>query len=172
MRSYRFWIGIIVSLLFFGILVYRIDLGDIADNLRVANYFYIVPAIILYFISVWFRTLRWQLLLAPMKNVPVRRLYPVVIVGYMANNLLPVRLGELVRSYYLGHREGVSKSAGLATILVERVFDGLTLLFFLFLSSLALPFRSIVQALADDAGVPALTLILAATVPFIVVLSL
>ena len=172
MRSYRFWIGIIVSLLFISILFYRIDLGDIVDSLRNADYIYIIPAIFLYFVSVGFRTLRWQLLLAHMKNIPLARLYPVVIVGYMANNLLPIRLGELVRSYYLGQREHISKSAGLATILVERVFDGLTLLFFLFLSSLALPFRSIVQGLANDAGVPTLTLVLAATVPFMVVLTL
>ena len=59
---------------------------------------------------------------------PVTRLYPVVIIGYMSNNLLPARLGELVRSYYLAQREGVSGSSALATIAVERVYDGVTLL--------------------------------------------
>ena len=54
----------------------------------------------------------------------------MVAVGYMANNLLPVRLGELVRSYYLARREPVRASTALATIIVERVFDGLVLLFF------------------------------------------
>ena len=55
-----------------------------------------------YFIGVWFRAMRWQFLLNPLRDFPVRRLYPIVIIGYAANNLLPMRLGELVRSYYSG----------------------------------------------------------------------
>ena len=52
----------------------------------------------------------------------------MVVVGYMANNLLPMRLGEVVRAYLLGSREGVEKTTALTTILLERVFDGLTLI--------------------------------------------
>ena len=99
------------------------------EALKGAHYVYVLPAVILYFISVYFRTYRWKYLLSPVGTFTVSRLYPVVMVGYMANNLLPVRLGELVRAYYLGKQEKVSMSATLGTILVERVYDGLTLLF-------------------------------------------
>ena len=68
-----------------------------------------------------------------------RRLFPVVVIGYMANNLLPMRLGEVVRSYYLGEREDISKSSALATIFIERVFDALTLLFFVAVVAVFVP---------------------------------
>ena len=68
--------------------------------------------------AVGFRTLRWRLLLSHLKSIPTTRLFPVVVVGYMANNLSPARRGELVRSYYLSRRERCSASAALATIAV------------------------------------------------------
>ena len=128
--NWRFWLGLAGSLLFLFILLFKLDLREIGDALKDANYWYVAPAIGLYFIAVYFRALRWRYLLSPLGSVEVQRLYPVVIIGYMANNLLPARLGEFVRSYYLARREGFSASTGLATIAVERVYDGLTLLAF------------------------------------------
>ena len=110
-----------------------------------------------------------------LKPIPPRRLYSVVVVGYMANNLLPMRLGEVVRSYYLGQREGLSTSAGLATIVVERVFDMLTLLFFLAAASLALPIGGLLRDIAQDPGVSSflfILIILVATVLFPLALGL
>ena len=46
-----------------------------------------------------------------------------LLVGYLANNILPARLGELVRSHYLGDREGISRASALGTVVVERVVD-------------------------------------------------
>ena len=166
MRSRRLWFGLAVSLVFLLLLFLRVDLRDTVRSLGEANYLFVVPAIALYFVAVVFRALRWRFLLSHLKPIPVDRLLPVVVVGYMANNLLPVRLGEVVRSYYLGQREGVSKSAALATIAVERVFDGVTLLFFLAAASVVLPLGGLVQDLAQDTGIPALLLIAGTTVPF------
>jgi uncharacterized protein (TIRG00374 family) len=67
----------------------------------------------------------------------MRRLFPVVVIGYMGNNVYPARAGEVIRAYVLRRREGVSISASLATIIVERVFDGLVMLIFVFVG---LPF--------------------------------
>ena len=114
------------------------DLDEISDALSQANYFFVIPAIALYFVAVFFRALRWRYLLSPLGNFSLVRLYPVVVIGYMANNLLPARLGELVRSYYLARRERVGASAALATVAVERVYDGMTLLAFGVGSGLAL----------------------------------
>ena len=74
-----------------------------------------------------FRALRWQSLIAPIQPVPLRRLSAYMLVGYLANNVLPARLGELVRSHYLGDREGISRSATLGTVVVERVVDTVVL---------------------------------------------
>ncbi len=117
------------------------DFSSLGSSLREANYAFLIPAVALYFVSVWFRTLRWQYLLRNTKAIPQRRLYPVVVIGYMANNLLPVRLGELVRAYFLGTKENVSKTTALATIVVERTFDGVTLLLFAMALAMFLPMQ-------------------------------
>jgi len=115
-----------------------VDLDEIRDALSQANYSFVVPAIALYFVAVFFRALRWRYLLSPLGSFSLGRLYPVVVIAYMANNVLPARLGELVRSYYLARRERVSASAALATVAVERVYDGVTLLAFGAVSGLVL----------------------------------
>jgi hypothetical protein len=117
------------------LLLYQVDIGDLKDALREANYYLLAPSIVVYFIAVFFRAIRWRYLLSPMGRFPVNRLYPVVVIGYMANNLLPVRLGEFVRSYYLARREDVNTSSTLATVAVERIYDGITLLAFAALSA-------------------------------------
>ena len=91
----------------------------------------------IYFLAVWGRTWRWHYLLRSIKNVPLRGLFPVVVIGYMGNNVYPFRAGEVIRAYVLKRNEDISISASLATIIVERIFDGLVMLMFVFV---ALPF--------------------------------
>ena len=180
--SKRLWLGLAVTLVFLGLLFFRVEPGEpvnisyrfdleaMVRTLRDANYAFVAPGIALYFLAVVFRTIRWRFLLSHLKPIPVGRLFPVVVVGYMANNLLPVRLGEVVRGYYLGQREGVSKSAALATIGLERVFDGLTLL--LLLAAAALVKDNLLQDLAEWSGAPVYLLVLGAVAPFVIVLTL
>ncbi len=85
----------------------------------------------IWFLSAAVRSLRWHYLLRGLANLSTATLYPIVIIGYMANNLLPLRTGELVRAYVLGERYKVSKISTLGTIAVERVFDGIVLVGFL-----------------------------------------
>ena len=127
-RNWRFWIGLGVSLILLLVLLYQVDLSEVGDALANANYLYLAPSIALYFVAVYFRAVRWRYLLSPMKVLQVGRLYPVVVIGYMANNLLPARLGELVRAYYLARREPINASSALGTVAVERVYDGMSLL--------------------------------------------
>ena len=127
--NWRFWAGGLVSVVALGLLVLLVDRKELAEALLTANYWYLAPAIVLYFVGQWFRALRWRYLLAPVAQISARRLYPVIIIGYMANNVLPARLGELVRAVYLSQREEeVSVPASIATLSVERLYDGLTLL--------------------------------------------
>jgi glycosyltransferase 2 family protein len=102
-----------------------------------ANFVYIAAAVGVYFVDLAIRALRWQILLSATGAIPARRLYPVLAVGYMANNVLPGRVGELSRAYLVAQREHVSASAVLATVAIERVIDGLTVLVLL-LAALAL----------------------------------
>ena len=166
--SRQFWIGIGVSVLLLVLFLVTVDLERMFDALADADYIFVLPGLALYLISVLFRTLRWQLLLRHMKPISLRRLYPVVVVGYMANNLLPMRLGELVRSYYLGEREGVSRTSALVTIFIERVLDALTLLFYIFVIALFFPLAGLAEAFGDRFNMPWPLLVVAFSLPFIV----
>ncbi len=129
LANWRFWAGVAVSVGTLALLVLLVDRRELWEALRTANYLYLAPAIALYFVGQWFRAWRWQYLLSPIARISTRRLYPVIIIGYMANNVLPARLGELVRAVYLAQREEeVSIPASIATLSVERLYDGLTLL--------------------------------------------
>lgn len=88
-----------------------------------------IPVLIgIYLAGFLVRGWRWQLMLRPVKRIPFWTSTGIVIVGYMANNLLPARMGELVRAAALARRERVSGVTAFSSIAVERIFDGLALL--------------------------------------------
>ena len=166
--SIKLWIGISFSLAFLALFLLTVDLGRMIDSIAGANYVLLIPAVGLYLVSVLFRTFRWQVLLRHMRHVSVRRLYPVVVIGYMANNLLPVRLGEVVRSYYIGEREGISKASALVTILVERVLDALTLLFFIAVIAIFVPLSGLAEGLAESTSIAWPFLVVGLSAPFVI----
>jgi uncharacterized protein (TIRG00374 family) len=137
LKRWQFWLGAGISALFLVIALRNLHLGDVWAQVRAARYGWILPGVAVYFFGVWARTWRWDYLLRPLKRISLRRLFPVVVIGYMGNNVYPARAGEVIRAYVLRRREGVSISASLATIVVERVFDGLVMLIFVFIG---LPF--------------------------------
>lgn len=140
MKRWQLWVGLLISAIFLYLALRGLKLEDVWGNMRSANYWWLAPSVAVYFVAVWARTWRWDYMLRPLKHIPVRRLFPVVVIGYMGNNVYPFRAGELLRAYVLRRREGVPISASLATVIVERVFDGLVMLAFVFV---ALPFAPI-----------------------------
>lgn len=134
LRSLRFWLGLLVSLVFIGLFLRATRPRELVDALGEANYWWLLPALAVLFVSICIRCLRWALLMRPVKRLSPARLFPYAIIGYMANNLLPARAGELVRAYVLGDRERISKTATLGTIAVERLFDGCVLVAMLVLA--------------------------------------
>ncbi len=172
LTSPRFWLGLAITGGFLALLLIRVDFSGLAEALAEANYALLPPAIAVYFGSFYFRAARWRYLLRPFVRTRTARLYPVIIVGYMANNLLPMRIGEIVRSYYLSLREPVRGATGLATVIVERVFDGLTLLFFLAAGALFLPLSGLAGRVGDAVHLPTWAILAAVLVPFLGVLGL
>ncbi|MBT0664562.1 flippase-like domain-containing protein [Geobacter pelophilus] len=129
--DYKFWVGIGISALCMGLLFTKIDPHKVAAAFREMDWRYLVPAVIATFISFFGRAVRWHFLVLPLKKVPLGSLYPATIIGYMANNLLPARLGEFVRAYVLARKEGIDTSAVFATLVVDRLCDGFTVLLML-----------------------------------------
>jgi len=136
-KRWQFWLGVVVSILFLYPSLRGLHLDKVWYYLRYAGYGWIIPGILVYFVGVGFRTWRWHYMLRPLKRIPLQTLFPVVCIGYFGNNVYPARAGEVLRAYVLRRKEAVPISASLATILVERVFDGLVMLLFVFI---ALPF--------------------------------
>jgi len=127
LRKKRFWLGLAISAVFLAFFLARTDFAEIRAAFSGANYPLAIASVPIYFAGYWLRALRWRLLLRPVTSVTTSRLFPVVIIGLMANNVAPMRVGELVRAYLVGERESMSKSAALGTIAVDRAFDGLAL---------------------------------------------
>jgi glycosyltransferase 2 family protein len=147
-RSWRTLLGLAVSAIFLYIAFRGQDFGEIRDALKEANLWWMPAALTLYFVGVWIRAVRWRLLLRPVVSTRSRDLLPIVVVGYMANNVLPFRAGEIVRSFLLGRKYGVRKTSALATIAVERIFDGLTMLTFIAFSMIFVSLTSELRHLA------------------------
>ncbi|HLA96829.1 MAG TPA: lysylphosphatidylglycerol synthase transmembrane domain-containing protein [Anaerolineales bacterium] len=134
MKRWQFWLGVAISAYFLYSVFSKLDFSEFWAAVRQANYWWILPGVSVYFLGVWVRAWRWHYLLRPVKPVPTGAMFPIVAIGYMGNNIYPARAGELLRAYVLKRREGVSISASLATIIVERVYDGVVMLAFIFVN--------------------------------------
>jgi len=131
-KRWQFWVGVLVSAGFSYYALMHLQLEKVLEAMSRFQFVWLLPAVAVYFVAVFLRTYRWHYLLRHMKSVPARRLFPVVTIRYMGNNVYPFRAGEVIRAYVLKRKEDVSGSASLATIVVERIFDGLTMLTFVF----------------------------------------
>jgi uncharacterized protein (TIRG00374 family) len=134
MKKWQFWVGVLISALFLFFSLRGLRLGDFWQVIRTANYWWILPGVAVYFVVVWVRAWRWHYLLGPIKKIPTRMIFPVTCIGYMGNNIYPARAGEVLRAVILKRKEGVPISASLATIIVERIFDGVVMLAFVFVN--------------------------------------
>ncbi|MCD6577256.1 MAG: flippase-like domain-containing protein [Anaerolineaceae bacterium] len=134
MKRWHFWVGLLISILFLFIALRGLQIADVWEGIRSADLIWLFPGITVYFSATWLRGFRWHLFLRPIKKVPVNEIFPIVTIGYMGNNIYPARAGEVLRSVVLKHQHKVPISASLATIIIERVFDGIVMLGFITLS--------------------------------------
>jgi uncharacterized protein (TIRG00374 family) len=146
-------IGLLVSLVFLCIALRDLHPSEVWVALRQANYWWLVPGVIVYFVSVWFRAWRWGFLLRGSKRVSANRLFPIVVIGYMGNDILPLRLGEVLRAYVLWRKEGINVGTTLTTAILERLFDGLTMVLFVLFGLLFVPMSAFLSRLVAVASV-------------------
>jgi uncharacterized protein (TIRG00374 family) len=134
MKKWQLWLGVAISLVFIWLALRGLRLDQFWGVVQSANYSWLIPGIGIYFVAVWVRAWRWHYLLKPVKEISTKEMFPIVTIGYMGNNIYPARAGEILRAVILKRRQGVSISASLATIIVERIFDGVVMLAFIFLN--------------------------------------
>jgi glycosyltransferase 2 family protein len=140
MNKYGYWIGVILSLVFLVIFFRKVNLASIWNSFQNVDYLYVLPLMFVNLFSFWVRAKRWQYLLAPIKAIRISPLFHATAIGFMANSIFPARVGEFVRAYVLGNKEKISKTASFATIVVERLLDGFTILLIFLVVILLMPF--------------------------------
>lgn len=134
---WRLFLGLAISAFFIAFTVRGLKFNEFLHYLLGAQYWWLIPGVLAYFLGLVARTWRWHYMLRHIKSIPMYPLFRLQAIGYMGNNVFPARAGELLRSVVLKQEYNVPVSSSLATVLIERLFDGLTMLLFVFV---ALPF--------------------------------
>lgn len=130
-RTARTILGIAISSVFIVLFLRNTDFSGVADAFREADVVLILVAIAVYFAGLYARAIRWHYLLRHIKPIAPHRLFPIIAIGFGTNNVLPFRAGEVVRAHTLYRRHGIPRAAGLSSIFMTRVYDGLMLTVFL-----------------------------------------
>lgn len=132
------WIGLVLTVVFLALAFHRVDVAELGATLSRANYVLVLPAALCTLGGYLLRTARWRGILAGAVPAGFGALFPILMIGFATNNVLPARLGEFVRAVLLRRATGLRKTFSLATIFLERLFDGLVLVAILALLSLRL----------------------------------
>jgi hypothetical protein len=125
-------VGLVVSVVFLAIALRGLHPEQFFESLRGVQLPLTLLAALIYFGAVLTIALRWQFLLRPVQLVPLLALARIVCIGYMGNNVYPLRAGEALRIFLLHRQHHFPPARATTIVIVERVFDGLTMLAFIF----------------------------------------
>lgn len=140
--------GLLVSAVFVYLAVREADLSESLRVLGTAQPALLAAGTLVYLSGIPARTQRWRLILRAQRELPWRKVLVPLTVGHMANNVLPARTGELYRAHFLGRRVRMSRSGVVGSIVVERAFDGLMLVFVILLTFALFPEEGLIGAAA------------------------
>lgn len=129
-RQKKFWIGLLASVAALWAATRGVDWSQLGRTVAAGQWLWLAPALVMYLGGYWSRAARVSQLLAPVKKVPTSRVLPPLVIGFLFNNVLPLRLGEFVFAYLLGSREKVPKTAAFAVVVFSRILDGITIVAF------------------------------------------
>lgn len=149
--------GIIISIFFIFLILKNIDIKSMLKTIAAGQYLWLLPYFCSVAASFAFRSVRWKFLFSPVKKFGPLELFPCLMMGFASNLIFPVRIGEFVRAYIVGKKHDVSKSASLATIVLERIMDGAGVLILL---GLAVPFLPVFPLWIKNALLIAIVLFL------------
>jgi uncharacterized protein (TIRG00374 family) len=140
MKNWRLWGGILVSLLCLCLAVKGMDFHSLLAALSHTHWVWLVPTFVILAGGMWARALRWRLLLQPQQGTRTSRLFNLMNISYLVNNIFPFRLGDVLRAYLCAELERLSVVRALSTVVIERVADTLTIVSLLLV---LLPFVSL-----------------------------
>ena len=120
--------SVAISVLFLGVAVRNVEWAKAFAALAGAHYIYALPIAAVTIWTLYIRAQRWRILLRPVGTPEMRTLVAATNIGFMANTLLPLRIGEVIRPVLVSRKEREPLGGILATIVLERIFDVLTIL--------------------------------------------
>ncbi len=125
-RTIQIVVGLACTLFFLALALYRVPLEAVGAAIASANPIFIVAAMSVYAVNLSLRAWRWQIILRPVAEISYSSVASALLVGYGLNTIMPARLGELFRAEFVNIKFGLSRASTLSSIVVERLFDGLT----------------------------------------------
>ncbi len=128
LKNWRFWLGLVISGGLMWWFFHDIDLEAMVDGFRMADYGVMLWWIVPLAFSYLGRILRWKLLLDSIHPVSFVNAASGTMIGFMANGVLPLRAGELIRPLVVSHNSGYKYSSALATVIFVRILDGLVIM--------------------------------------------
>ena len=152
MKNPRVWLGILVSVGMVAWLAYTLDPVHVWQALSGANPLLVVLTCATLPVTMYLKSYRWRYFFPAPERVSMHGLLSSLYLGYMANTVLPLRAGEILRAYLVGESDRVSKPTVLATVLIEKVFDLGTIALFLFGLRFAIPLPDWADAAAVASG--------------------
>ena len=126
-----YWFGIFLSLLFLYLAIRGLDLESVWGTIQSISFFWFLPGLLCYFAGVIVRSVRWSALYKGNYTFSPFQLFPSICIGYLGNNVFPARAGEFLRAYHIKEKFSIPFTTSLASIIVERIFDGLVMLIFI-----------------------------------------
>ena len=132
-RLFQITAGLLLAALGLRIFSRDLDLKDLVARIGSTPFSVIVAAIILSIGTLWLRALRWRILLPLSPKTHKKSLFPIVVVSYMANNIMPARLGEALRVILLWRKNSYTLTTSIGSLFLERIIDSLVYLSFFFI---------------------------------------
>ncbi|MBN2407930.1 MAG: flippase-like domain-containing protein [Elusimicrobia bacterium] len=144
-RKIAIIIGIPLSILFLYLAFRKVEFSKAVEILKTTNYVYLIPALLAFLCDFTLRAVRWNFLLMPIKKCRFINSLSTVFIGFFANNVLPMRAGEIIRAVMLGEKEKISKTSVVATLVVERILDMFALIILLMIAFFIFPFPDYIK---------------------------
>lgn len=142
LKHLRLWIGLAIGAFFVWLLVRRLDFEALSSALEQTRYELLVPSLVLVLMGFAARAYRWRYFFVSAGHIPYRELFGATMIGYMGNVVLPARAGEFIRAFVISKRQDqLTASKAFATIVAERILDGIVLVALLCFSIFILPFN-------------------------------
>ncbi len=141
-------IGFLISIFFLWFSFKETNWSSFILTLQTVNYYLLIGAVALLIGSVWIRAIRWRYLLSPVGDTTNIESYKASMIGYMGNNIFPLKMGEILKAYAISRNPEIIFSGAISSIIVERIVDTVSFLLLISIIFFIIPITKLTQTIA------------------------